>query len=318
MKRIAVVCVTGLALLMGFCLAGAADAADKKVALMWIGKSGMTKRVAGGFLHRMAEIAPTIQVIKKIQLVDELEGERAFNQLEPIVDGVVFLRSTGAKFLARTGSKKPCFVGGCNDPRELGAIKNLDAPEGNITGVTYYIPYEKRFEVIKAMFPGLKSLAMLAEKGHPATPIEQEGTRTQCQRFGIAYHEVIASNAKELQTGMEAIVRKVDLLVSAATRLTIDNMSVQVAIANKNGKAIFSYAAGTTQRGATAELAADDAKLGRMLAESVVDVVVKGKPVKEVPVKMDPDPALVINETMLERLGLKVPDAVLKKAKLVN
>ena len=138
--------------------------------------------------------------------------------------GVVFLRSSGATFLSKVRPNKPAFVGACTNPKDLGAIQNLDAPEGNITGVTYFIPYEKRIEAIRSVFPNVKKLALVAEKGHPATPIEQQGTRLQCERLGMAYTEVIAANLEDLAKGIEDLSGKVDLFVLASTSLVIDNV----------------------------------------------------------------------------------------------
>jgi putative ABC transport system substrate-binding protein len=58
----------------------------------------------------------------------------------------------------------------------------------------------------------------------------------------------------------------------------------------------------------------DEAKLGAMLAQSVVDVLVNRKPISSIPVKIDPDPTICINEGMMKSLGLKFPDAILKRA----
>ncbi len=291
---------------------------EKTVCLMWVSKSGMAKRVADGFFRRMEVIAPEVRIIQRVQLSGEEDAAAVLRELGPVVDGIVYLRSPGAEHLARAHLNKPCFVGACNSPGELGVVKNMEAPEGNITGVTYYIPYEKRFEAIKEVFPQAKSVALLAEAGHPATAVERAGTRAQCQRLGMMYHEAVAPDLRELETAMEKLASDVDLFLSAATRLTIDSITLQTSIANRYGKPIFSFAEGRTRMGATAELAADDVKLGSMLADSVVDVVVRGKPVRDVPVKTDPAPVLVINESMVKQLGLEVPEATLKKARLVK
>ncbi len=293
-------------------------AAEKTVGLMWTTKSGIAKRTAIAFVDRMREIAPEVKVIERSQLSAGVDAEQVFRELEGSTDGVVYLRSAGAQFLAKAQAKVPCFVGACNNPEELGAIKNLAAPEGNMTGVTYFVPYEKRFEAIRSLFPSVKSVALILERGHPVAPLEQKGTQEQCRRLGIAYHEVVASSAKELPGGMEMVADKVDLFIAGATRLAIDNITVQATVANRHKKPIFSYTDGRTMLGATAELAADDVKLGRMLADSVVDVVVNGKAVGDVPVKMDQEPALVVNETMVRILGLAIPEQVMKKARMVK
>ncbi len=98
----------------------------------------------------------------------------------------------------------------------------------------------------------------------------------------------------------------------------MDNTVSLVAVANSSKTPLFSFAEGRAKLGAVAELAADDEKLGAMLAESVVDVVVNKKPISKVPVKMDPDPKIIVNQSIMQLMGLKFPDAILQKAELIK
>ena len=102
------------------------------------------------------------------------------------------------------------------------------------------------------------------------------------------------------------------------TRLVMDNVVSLLPITNPMGTPIFSYADRPVKAGAVAGIAADDRKLGAMLAESVVDVLVNGKPISQVPVKMDPNPKLTINEPMMLSLGLKFPESIMKEAATVR
>jgi putative ABC transport system substrate-binding protein len=308
----------GVVLFAALGVFGTATADQKEIAVIWEGKSRMTTNVAMGLLPGLRQLAPDLKVTLYRELKDIQAAEKIFRECEPRVDGIVFLRSSGAQFLAKVDPKVPCFVGGCNNPAELGTIKNLNAPEGKITGVTYFIPYEKRFEIIKSLFPNTKRIALLVEKGHASTPIEQQGTREQCDRLGITYNEVVASNLNELLDGTRRLSGSVDLFIISSTRLVMDNIVNLLPVLNPAKIPTFSFAAEPVKAGAVAGVAADDAKLGRFLAESVVDVVVKGKPVSQVPVKTDSDPRISINEPMMNSLGLKFPDALLKKAELVR
>ena len=194
-------------------IAEALYAADKTLAFMWIGnvderigritKAAMPSRIATGFMRKMREIAPEVGVDLHRDIRSQEEAERLFRMHESKGNAVVFLRSEGAQFLAKTNPKVPCFVGSCNDPSQLGVIKNLVAPEGNITGVTCYIPYQKRFEVIKALFPAAKSVALIVERGHPGGPIDQQGTREECRKLGLDYSEVVAGNVADLVEGAQ-------------------------------------------------------------------------------------------------------------------
>ena len=318
MKKMLWSVAMGVVLVAALGVFGTAMADQKEIAVIWEGKSRMTTNVAMGLLPGLRQLAPDLKVTLYRELKDIQAAEKIFRECEPKVDGIVFLRSSGAQFLATVNPKVPCFVGGCNNPQELGTIKNLNAPEGKITGVTYFIPYEKRFEIIKGLFPNTKRIGLLLEKGHASTPIEQQGTREQCDRLGITYNEVVASNLNELLDGTRRLAGSVDLFIISSTRLVMDNIVNLLPILNPAKIPTFSFAEEPVKAGAVAGVAADDAKLGRFLAESVVDVVVKGKPVAQVPVKTDPDPRITINEPMMNSLGLKFPDAMLKKAELVR
>jgi len=313
--RVVIICV--LAWTLG-CMQSPVFAQAKKVTVLWEGKSAMTDAVALGFLSQMKQLAPNVEIKLYRNLKDIQEAEKIYRESEKNSDAIVFLRSSGAEFLAKEKPAIPTFVGGCNNPAELGTIQNLNAPEGKITGVTYFIPYDKRFQIIKTLFPGVKSVALLAEKGHPATPIDQQGTRDQCKALGLTYNEVIASNLKELVEGAKNLAGKVDLFIISGTRLAMDNVVSLLPIVNASNTPIFSYADRPVKSGAVVGLAAGDVKLGRMLAESLVDVLVQGKPVSAVPVKMDPSPRININKAMMGSLGLKFPDAVLKEAVIVE
>lgn len=295
---------------------GETVAAEKKIVLMWAGKSNMPRKVMMGFRARLRELAPGMQVKTHMDLKDMKEAEKLFREYEQTMDGIVFLRSNACEFLAHANPKIPCFVGGCNNPQDLGCVQNLGAPEGKVTGVTYFVPYDRRFQLIKELFPNLKSVALLAEKGHPAAKIDQDGTREQCARLGIQYREVLASNVRELVDGAARLADSVDLFITASNKVVMDNTTSLLAVCNKTKTPMFAYSHAPVKRGAVAGMAARDDYLGRLLAESVVDILINGKQVSQVPVKTDPDPEIGINEASMKSLGLTFPPAIMSKAKI--
>ena len=275
MKKACLLLAVGLFLAAAITIPERLDAASKTIAVMWKGKSKMTNQVMMGFMAKVRTLAPDLQIKQYRHLKDMKELEQVFRESEKNTDGIVVLRSSGAKFLGTANPKLPCFVGGCNNPAELGVIKNLDAPEGNITGVTYFIPYEKRFQIIMSLFPSIKSVGILVQKGHPSGPIEAQGAQAQCKRLGIAYNEVMADDLKSLIEGTKKLAGKVDLIIISNNRLVMDNITNLLPILNKTKTPTFSFADAPVKAGAVAGVAADDTQLGGFLAESVVDVVIK-------------------------------------------
>ncbi len=100
----------------------------------------MTTNVAMGLLPGLRQLAPDLKVTLYRELKDIQAAEKVYRECEPKVDGIIFLRSSGAQFLASIDPKVPCFIGGCNNPVELGTIKKLECTGGKNHRVTYFIP----------------------------------------------------------------------------------------------------------------------------------------------------------------------------------
>lgn len=79
---------------------------------------------------------------------------------------------------------------------------------------------------------------------------------------------------------------------------------------------IFSYSEVIVKFGALASLSADDYKLGRMLAGSIIEVLYNGIRIGDIPIKVDNDPGISINISTAEKLGIIIPMHILKVAEV--
>ncbi len=215
MKRLGFAILIMLTILGAVISPEGVSASGKKIAVMWMGESLPARINLRGFLPRLKEIAPDLEVTVKMNVENMQTAEKLFREFESSMNGIVFLRTSGAEFLSTASPSVPCFVGATTNPEFFGTIKHLNAPEGKITGVTYFIPYEQRFAAIKQIFPTIKSVCLLLEKDHPSVNIEKKGTSEQCEKLGIAYNEIIASNQEELVRGAKEMAPKVELFIIA-------------------------------------------------------------------------------------------------------
>lgn len=292
------------------------DANAKSIGIAWEGKSGMTNRVVQGFEKGMKEFAPDIKLefqkeLPSIDMVAEF-----ISKWEKEKDSMVILRSTGAKWLGKNPPAIPAFIGGCNHPGELGAVKNMQAPEGNITGVTYFLPVDTQFEIFQAIIPNLESILLLIEKGHPAAAIDQEGTKAVCEKLGIKYNELFCASNEDTMNAARQFTGKVSAMIIGNQGLIIDNAAKIVEAAGKTP--VLAYSSNPVKVGALGGFVADDVKLGYILAQSVADVLIKGKTVKEVPVKVDPAPKFFVNVKSAQKLGIEIPFTILEAATVIE
>ena len=299
---------------LAFVWAPSVDAAQVGVA--WVGKSSMTLRVVKGFEKGMADLSPDIKLEyhRELESMDQLSSLAA--KWEKEKDGMVLLRSNAAEWLAKNPPSIPTFIGGCNNPEELGAVKEMGKPDGQITGVTYYLSVSSQFEIFTAILPGMKSVLLLLEKNHPSSRIDQENTRKVTEKLGIAYNEKFCASAEDVVAAVNAYKDKVSAIIVGNEALTMDNTEAIVKAAGKTP--VLSYSSKPVKSGALGGFAADDEKLGYMLAESVIEIIKKGKTVKEVPVKVDPKPVFFINTKTAQNIGIEIPYSILSCATIID
>ncbi len=269
---------------------------SQNVGLLWVGKSSMQDRVLKGFMQKIRESAPSIHVEAKPRLKDFEEAAFVVERYEKQKDAIVFLRSSGAKFLAQNPLTIPAFIGGCNNPVLLGVTSSLDSPDKGITGVSYYLPYDQHFSAIDRAFPDLKTIALLLEKGHPGSAIDAQGTKEQADARGVALQTYFFTSKDELLNETKKLKNEVDLFIVGSQALIFDNVKELVKFAGK--VPVVSFSRKPIDDGALFGLVPDDYKLGEMLADSVVDVLIHKIPIMKIPIKTDPSPKLRVNEEM--------------------
>ena len=241
------------------------------------------------------------------QIVDKWEKEK---------NGMVLLRSNAAQWLGQNPPTIPTFIGACNNPAGLGAVKNLQAPEGNITGVTYSLPVDSQFDIFKAIVPDLESLLLLLRAGNPSTLVDQAATKAVCEKLGITYYDKICETKKDVIKAIDAFSGKVSIVIIGNQAINIDNAENIVKAARN--MPVLSYSSKPVKAGALGGFVADDKKLGYMLAESVVSVLKNGKSIKEIAVKVDPEPIFYINAKTAEALKIEIPFAILEAATIIQ
>ena len=291
-------------------------AADIEVGVAWEGKSGMTKRVMSGVTEYLEKNAPQIKLEIAPELEDTAALDKAVKSYEKSKKAMLVLRSNGVKYLKENPTSLPTFIGGCNDPKELGIINNVEAPEGNITGVTYALAAEVQFETFVAILPKMESIMLLVEKGHPGTVIDQQQIKAVCAKLKIKYNETICETKEQIVDAVKANSGKVSAFIIGNQAMVFDNTKDIVAAAG-NVPALCSQSK-PVSAGALCGFAADDVKLGKMLAAQLVEVVVNGKAVKDIPIGYDSKPQLFINVDTAEKLKIEIPFQVLKAAKVVS
>lgn len=199
---------------------------------------------------------------------------------------------------------------------DLGYVKSLAHPGGNVTGVQLMAIelVGKRIGVLKDMLPNLKRIAVIADPGHGGMRLEREASQKAADRFGIAVSFQPARDTQELRTalaaartaGAEALVLFPDQ-VTNPNRAEIAEFALQHRLPTVSGWSNYADAGHLVTYG-------PNLRDSYRRTAHYVDRILKGANPATLPVELPTTVELVLNLKTARALGIAVPRSVLVRA----
>lgn len=210
----------------------------------------------------------------------------------------------------------PVVFGFSGDPIEAGFVQSLANPGGNMTGISL-LTLElvgKRIEMMKAVMPGLRRVAILAAPQHPGDKAERRASEAAASALGVATVYFEARNGSELETAMAAMEKAgCDAVVMFPLQYVISQRERIAAWAIRNRLPTVSGWAQFAEGG-------NLMSYGPNFRESIMrlaffaDRIARGAKPASLPVELPTRVEFVINQKAAKALGINVPQAVVLRA----
>ena len=203
------------------------------------------------------------------------------------------------------------------DPIKLGLVASLAKPDGNLTGINFFIGElaAKRLELLRELIPAMKRIAVLV---NPANPARAETNVREAEAAGRAIGLQIdvfnAGTAQEINAAFAALARERPdaLFVSPdpffnVRRVQLANMASRLSLPTSFATRDFVAAGGLVSYGTDLNDATRQSGVyvGRLL---------RGAKPGDLPVLQSSKFELVINHQTARMLGITVPQTLLASA----
>jgi len=220
-----------------------------------------------------------------------------------------------AKAAQMATTRIPIVFTGMSDPVGLGLIQSFARPGGNITGVTglHLELSPKRLEVFHEIVLDLKRVLYLYDAADASAVAEAKVCRDTAHRLGMVLVEKPVRTAEEAQATLAQISKsEVDgILLPLSLSLNINGFILETA-SQQAIPAMFTIP-WYVEHGGLASYGPDLHETGRQAAR-LVDKILKGAKLAEIPVEVSPKIEFVINLKVAKALGLTVAPEVLYRA----
>jgi len=230
------------------------------------------------------------------------------------VDVIAAHHTPAVKASMSVTSTVPIVMSPAGAPLQVGLVKSLAQPGGNVTGLSSMEAElgSKRLELLFNVIPGLRRVAVLGAKSDPFTAPYVQDFQNAAARIGLQLQPVLVDGpsefgnafAKMSRTGMQAVV--IQPLFQPYARKVVE-------LAGKYQLAVMSSYRETTEAGGLISYSADHAAYFRRAA-IFVDKILRGAKPGDLPVEQPTKFELVINLKTAKTLGLTIPPSLLERA----
>jgi len=224
-------------------------------------------------------------------------------------------QATQEVFQALKGTDTPIIFGAVTDPVAAGLYQgSLDKPSGNITGTQDIWPYSAQFDLMMQLVPTLKTLGIVYNSSEVNSQVSVSMIKRECQRRGISLMERAVTEPSQITLAVGSLIQnKIDAFFVPADNTAQGNSQVILAACFRAHIPVFTGISGIVQNGALGTVGTNYVELGKVNARQAIEIL-KGKEAKELSVLTADKGDLYLNQTSANKLGITIPDALLKRA----
>jgi putative tryptophan/tyrosine transport system substrate-binding protein len=301
---------------------GLANAKDLKIAMiLWRGETEAEK----GFQQGLKEFGYSVQYTVMNAGQDRTElGRLLREELSPKLNNFDYIYVFGTTVASATKSivqdKVPQIFNIVADPVGAGLVQSAESSGGNIAGVTNEIPLSLQLQTALKIVP-FKRLGLLFNPREKNSMLVRDKLSEVARRSRFEIVDLRSPPAQEmLQENLQKLRDKsiaVDAVYLPTDSFLVSN--AQLIGSELRAAKIKSIASIDTfiEKGALMGVVPDFHELGKAAA-MIVHRHQQGTKLKDMPVQAAKKPHLMINKTTSKALNIKMPDALLKQAVIVE
>jgi putative ABC transport system substrate-binding protein len=221
-----------------------------------------------------------------------------------------------AQITKSLADRKYIVFAAVTDPIGAGLISNPKSPESNITGVSDLWPIRDQFNIIMEILPTAKIIGILFDPSDPSSSVTMPLIRQHAKEMNLEIMERPVYSPSEVAQALPVMRGKVDFLFTANDVTITASFPALVSFGIKNRLPLFAGDYSSVQRGAICGVGQNYYGVGRD-ASKLIKAILGGAKVSSLPVKYTEGGDIYVNKAAAEKMGVNIPESVLKKAKAV-
>ncbi|MGC1937124.1 MAG: ABC transporter substrate-binding protein, partial [Pseudolabrys sp.] len=232
------------------------------------------------------------------------------------VDALVGAGIQAASALREATKTTPIIFMFLPDPVGSKLVDNLARPSGNITGLSNFAPdlIGKRLQFLKETIPRLSQVALLVNPDSKTSRLYIDVTKAAAGSLGLVMQTFEVRSLDEMGPAFDAMARAgMQAVAINADGLVYQGKAIIAKLAIERRMALSAYSRETFDAGALMAYGPDNIAACHRAAV-LVDKMLKGTKLSEIPVEQPTKFKFLINLKTANAIGLEAPSSLLSRA----
>ncbi len=224
------------------------------------------------------------------------------------VDLVLAIATPAAQSIAGKTKDIPILGTAITDYEGAKLVDSNEKPGGNVTGTSDMNPIKEQIDLLVKLAPDAKTVGVLYTSSEDNSIIQAKLAKEAIENLGLAYVEATVTNSNDVQQATQSIVEQCDAIYVPTDNVFASSMPIVHGVTSASQTPVIAGESGMVENGALATLGINYYDLGYQTGLMAVEVLNgKAKPA-DMPVKTSEKFDFMINGTVAEEIGLKIPD----------
>ncbi|MDC0865009.1 ABC transporter substrate-binding protein, partial [Rickettsiaceae bacterium] len=202
-----------------------------------------------------------------VSLAGQIANKFMSNDPDIVVGIGTISAQSFAKFVKNTDTK--LIFASVTDPVEAGLIESLDKTDGNISGVSNFVPLEPQIEMFLQIKPSIKKLGFVYNPGELNSISLIEKLQAICPKYGIELITITAAKTSDVAQSATKIASMVDAIFISNDNTALSAMRMIVKAANLQKIPVFASDTDIVEQGVIAAYGPNQYEIGRQTARMI-------------------------------------------------
>ena len=193
-----------------------------------------------------------------------------------------------------------------------------EKPGANITGTSDLNPIKEQIDLLIKLYPNAKTIGTIYSSSEVNSEIQIKAMTEYATSKGLKVRAATVSTVNDIPQAAQSLVNDVDVFYEPTDNVISSSIPTLVGVTDAAGKAVICAEPFMVTGGCLATYGIDYYKLGVQTGDMAADILEgKAKPA-DMSIETARDLTLVISKGNAAKLGLTIPEDVLKDATLVD